>query len=159
MIDGVSLLERLYSLGFTHDATLEHITRTDFEIEGVPPRLAICVTTMCKELLRVKQKSKKADFKFILGDPSLRPTWTAEHKAAFSLLLEEAAYDQAPASLKKIGLQTLLDFRVPLPLLLQLGFASVLLAQRRDAKTLFLTAALGKIDVTVLPATHRKTKP
>ena len=112
---------------------------------------------MCKELLRV-QRREQANFKFILGHPSLRPTWTAEHKAEFSLLLEEAAYDQVSASLKKIGLQTLLDFRVPLPLLLQLDFASALLTQGHDAKTLFLTAMEGKIDVTVLPAIHRKTK-
>jgi hypothetical protein len=114
---------------------------------------------MCKELLRVQQKSKKANFKFILGHPSLRPTWTAEHKAAFSLLLEDAGYDKVPAFLKKIGLQTLLEFRVPLPLLLQLGLDSEALAQRHDAKTLFLTAMEGNIDVKVLPTTHRQTKP
>ncbi len=146
----MSLLERLHSLGFTHDATLQHITRTDFEVEGVPPRLAIGVTTMCKELLRAK-RGKKADFAFILGHPSLRPTMTAEHKAAFLLLVKKAKYDQMPVSLAETAM--------PLHDLLQMGFASDLLAQRRDAKTLFLTAVEGNIDVKVLPATNRKTKP
>ncbi len=76
MIDGVSLLERLHSLGFTHDATLKHITRADFEIEGVPPRLAIGVTTMCKELLCVK-RGEKADVIFISGIPCVRPGFSA----------------------------------------------------------------------------------
>jgi hypothetical protein len=61
-----------------------------FEIEGITPCLAIGVTTMCKELLRAK-RGEKADFKFILGHPSLRPTLTAEHKAAFELLIKESA--------------------------------------------------------------------
>jgi hypothetical protein len=114
---------------------------------------------MCKELLCVK-RGEKADFKFILGHPSLRPTLTAEYKAAFLLLFEETGYDQAPVSLKKMGLplQTLQEFRFPLPTLLQLGFANDLLAQRHDPKTLFLTAALGKIDVTVSVTTRRRTK-
>jgi len=49
----------------------------------------------------------------------------------------------------RLPLPALLEFRFPLPTLLQLGFASDLLAQGRDAKALFLTAAVGKIDVTV----------
>ncbi len=154
----MSLLERLHSLGFKHDATLEHITRTDFEVEGIPPSLAIGVTTMCKELLRVK-RGENADFKFILGHPSLRPTFTAERMTLFSFLFEETGYDQVPASLKKMGLQTLLECCVALPSLVRMGFAKDLLAQGHDAKTLFLTAAEGKIDVKVLPATNRKTKP
>ena len=130
-----------------------------FEIEGIPPSLAIGVTTMCKELLCVK-RGEKADFMFILGHPSLRPTWTAEYKAAFLLLFEETGYDQAPVSLKKMGLslQTLQEFRFPLPTLLQLGFANDLLAQRHDPKTLFMTAVVGKIDVTVSLTIRRRTK-
>jgi hypothetical protein len=69
MLDGKSLLERLHSLGFTHDSTLEYITRADFEVEGVPPRLAIGVVTMCNQLLRLKCGGK-ADVKFISGFPS-----------------------------------------------------------------------------------------
>ncbi len=52
VIDGKTLLERLHSLGFTHDATLEHITRTDFEVEGVRPREAIAAVTVCRVLMR-----------------------------------------------------------------------------------------------------------
>jgi hypothetical protein len=114
---------------------------------------------MCKELLCVK-RGEKADFMYILGHPSLRPSLTAEHKAAFGLLFNAAGYDQPPASLKAMGLplQTLQEFRFPLPTLLQLGFANDLLAQRHDPKTLFLTAALGKIDVTVSLTTRRRTQ-
>ncbi len=112
-----------------------------FEIEGIPPSLAIGATTMCKELLCVK-RGEKADFKFILGHPSLRPTWTAEYKAAFLLLFEETGYDQTPVSLKKMGLslQTLQEFRFPLPMLLTMGFAP---------KDVFLTALRSKIDYKV----------
>jgi hypothetical protein len=105
---------------------------------------------MCKELLRV-QRREQANFFFILGHPSPRPTWTTEHKAAFLLLFKKTKYDQMPVSLGEMAM--------PLQDLLRMGFASDLLAQGHDAKTLFLTAIEGKIDVTVLPATNRKTKP
>ncbi len=159
MIDGVSLLERLYSLGFTHDATLEHMYAAalcvtvyklvyvytglskckHFEIEGIAPCLAIGVTTMCKELLRMK-RGKKVDFMFITGFPSLRPTFSAEHKAAFLLLFQETGYDQIPVSLKKMGVLYLMQGLFPLPNLLQYF----------DPKVLFLTAFENKIDVKVL---------
>ena len=109
------------------------------------------------------KRGEKADFMFILGHPSLRPSLTAEHKVAFGLLFNAAGYDQVPAylaSLKAMGLslQTLQEFRFPLPTLLQLGFANDLLAQRHDPKTLFMTAVVGKIDVTVSLTIRRRTK-
>ena len=78
----------LVAVPYTANSKCKH-----FEIEGVPPDLAIGATTMCKQLLRVKH-GEKADFMFILGHPSLRPALTAEHKAAFIALFEEAGYDQ-----------------------------------------------------------------
>ncbi len=151
MIDGKSLLERLHSLGFTHDAALEHIARTDFEIEGVSPRHAIAAVTMCRELLRVK-RGKKADFMFILGFPSPRPTLTAANAAAFITLLKQAAYNPLPISLS--------DFALPLQGLLEMNFAKDLLSLNYNPKTLFLKAWECKINVKVLTYTLScKTKP
>ena len=118
--------ERLHSLGFTHDATLEHMcvmlllllrlllmllpsltmtfsTCKHFQIEGVIPNLAIGAVTMCRELLRVK-RAKKAGLVFITGYPAMRPNFTAGNwKAAFGkhwskILTDalEADFDAAP---------------------------------------------------------------
>jgi hypothetical protein len=115
-----------------------------FEIEGVPPRLAIAAVTMCRELLRVK-RGEKADFMFILGFPSVASISTSENKAAFALLVKEAglmSFEQSPVSLSKLVL--------PLNDLLAMGFSwQSLFVKGYDPKLLFLKAIECKMDVKV----------
>jgi hypothetical protein len=98
---------------------------------------------MCHELLRLK-RGKKADVKFISGFPSFRPGFSAaalrqalgKGFAHFLALIRE---DNTP------------DIQDVVALMLKSGFSVPdLLAAGFQAKDVFLSAFLSKIDVKVL---------